>query len=52
MDSQELQRIKNRYDIIGNDPALNRAIETAVAVAAETAATAATRGSNSLQYST
>lgn len=29
----ELQSIKNRYDIIGNDPALNRAIETAVAVA-------------------
>ena len=33
MDSQELQRLKNRYDIIGNDPALNRALETAVAVA-------------------
>lgn len=33
MDSQDLQRIKNRYDIIGNDAALNRAIETAVAVA-------------------
>lgn len=33
MDSSELQRIKNRYDIIGNDVALNRAIETAVAVA-------------------
>lgn len=33
MDSQELQRVKNRYDIIGNDPALNRAIETAVAIA-------------------
>ncbi|MBO4418200.1 MAG: sigma-54 factor interaction domain-containing protein, partial [Bacteroidales bacterium] len=33
MDSQELQRLKNRYDIIGNDPALNRALETAMAVA-------------------
>lgn len=33
MDTQELQQLKNRYDIIGNDPALNRAIETAVAVA-------------------
>ncbi len=33
MDSQELQRIKNRYDIIGNDPELNRAIEMAVAIA-------------------
>ena len=33
MDSQELQRIKNRYDIIGNDPALNLAIEMASIVA-------------------
>lgn len=33
MDTQELQRIKNKYDIIGNDPELNRAIEMAVAVA-------------------
>lgn len=33
MDAQELQRLKNKYDIIGNDPALNRALETAVAVA-------------------
>jgi len=33
MDSQELQRIKNKYNIIGNDPGLNRAIETSVAVA-------------------
>ena len=33
MDSQELQILKNRYDIIGNDPALNRALETSVAVA-------------------
>ena len=33
MDTQELQKLKNRYDIIGNDPALNRALETAVAVA-------------------
>ena len=33
MDSQDLQRIKNKFDIIGNDEALARAIETAVAVA-------------------
>ena len=33
MDAQELQRIKNKYDIIGNDAALGRALETAVAVA-------------------
>lgn len=33
MDSQELQRIKNRYDIIGNNPDLNYALETALAVA-------------------
>ena len=33
MDSQELQKLKNKFDIIGNDPALNRALETAVAVA-------------------
>lgn len=33
MDSQELQRLKNKFDIIGNDPALNRALEMAVAVA-------------------
>ncbi len=33
MDTQELQKLKNRYDIIGNDPALNRALEIAVAVA-------------------
>ena len=33
MDSQELQRLKNKYDIIGNDADLNRALETAVAVA-------------------
>lgn len=33
MDSQELQKLKNKYDIIGNDAALNRALETAVAVA-------------------
>ena len=30
MDTQELQRLKNKYDIIGNDPALNNALETAV----------------------
>lgn len=28
-----MQRIKNRFDIIGNDPGLNKALETAVAVA-------------------
>lgn len=33
MDIQEIQRIKNKYDIIGNDATLTRAIETAVAVA-------------------
>ena len=33
MDMQELQRLKNKYDIIGNDAGLNRALETAVAVA-------------------
>ena len=33
MDSQELQSLKNRYDIIGNDAALNSAHEIAVAVA-------------------
>ncbi len=33
MDYQELQKIKNKYDIVGADPALDRAIEMAVAVA-------------------
>lgn len=33
MDSQELQRVKNRYDIIGNNAGLNYALETALAVA-------------------
>lgn len=33
MDSQELQSLKNKFDIVGNDVNLNRAIETAVAVA-------------------
>lgn len=33
MDIQELQRLKNRYDIIGNDAALNRALEIALAIA-------------------
>lgn len=33
MTSQELQTLKNKFDIIGNDPALNRALEIAVAVA-------------------
>ncbi len=33
MDVRELQKIKNRYDIIGQDPALNRAIEIAYSVA-------------------
>ena len=33
MTNLELQNLKNKYDIIGNDPALNRALEIAVAVA-------------------
>ena len=33
MDTPELQRIKNRYDIIGNNAGLNYALETALAVA-------------------
>ena len=33
MTNQELQSLKNKYDIIGNDPALNRALEIALAVA-------------------
>ncbi|MBR5300970.1 MAG: sigma-54-dependent Fis family transcriptional regulator [Bacteroidales bacterium] len=33
MTNLELQSLKNKYDIIGNDPALNRALEIAVAVA-------------------
>ena len=33
MTNQELQILKNKFDIIGNDPALNRALEIAVAVA-------------------
>lgn len=33
MDTTELQRLKNKFDIIGNDAALNRALEMAVAVA-------------------
>ncbi len=33
MDTQELQRLKNKFDIVGNDAGLVRAIETAVAVA-------------------
>ncbi|MCQ2154077.1 MAG: sigma-54 dependent transcriptional regulator [Bacteroidales bacterium] len=33
MDSQDLQRLKMRYDIVGTNPALNRALEAAVAIA-------------------
>ncbi|MCQ2144124.1 MAG: sigma-54 dependent transcriptional regulator [Bacteroidales bacterium] len=33
MTEKELISLKNRFDIIGNDPALNRALEIAVAVA-------------------
>jgi len=33
METQELQKLKNKYDIVGNNPALNRALETAAAVA-------------------
>lgn len=33
MDTQDLQKLKNKFDIIGNDPALNAALEMAVEVA-------------------
>ena len=33
MTNQDLQTLKNKFDIIGNDPALNRALEIAVTVA-------------------
>ena len=33
MTAQELQTLKNKFDIVGNDPALNRALEIAVAIA-------------------
>lgn len=33
MINQDIQTLKNKFDIIGNDPALNRALEIAVAVA-------------------
>ena len=33
MNANELQSLKNKYDIVGNEPALNRALEIAVAVA-------------------
>lgn len=33
MDSGQLQSLKNRYDIIGNDPELNKALEVAVGIA-------------------
>ena len=33
MSAEELQRLKNKYNIIGNDAALNRALEVAMAVA-------------------
>lgn len=33
MTAQDLQSLKNRFDIIGNDPALNDALQMAVAVA-------------------
>lgn len=33
MDNQQLQSLKNRYDIVGNAPELNRALEIASAVA-------------------
>lgn len=33
MTSKELQTLKNKFDIIGNDPGLNRALEIAVTVA-------------------
>ena len=31
MDTQELQILKNRFGVIGNDPQLNHAIEVAMA---------------------
>lgn len=34
MEQTQLQTLKNRYDIVGNDPALGRALEIAVGVAA------------------
>ena len=33
MDERELNALKNKYDIVGNDPALNRALSVAVTVA-------------------
>ena len=33
MTNQELQSLKNKYDIVGNDPALNMALEIAIKVA-------------------
>lgn len=33
MTNQELQNLKNKFDIIGSDPALNRALDVAVSVA-------------------
>lgn len=33
MEAQQLQNLKNRYDIVGNDQALNRALEIGVGVA-------------------
>jgi len=33
MDTEQLQLIKNKYDVIGNDPALNDAISLALAIA-------------------
>lgn len=33
MDTQELQKLKNKYDIVGANPGLNRALETASMVA-------------------
>ena len=33
MNEKELQTLKNRYDIVGNDPSLKRALETAVSIA-------------------
>ena len=33
MNERELTSLKNKYDIIGNDPALIKALEIAVAIA-------------------
>jgi len=36
MTDKELQTLKNRYDLVGNDPAFNDALKTALAMTAAT----------------